>query len=308
MRVSLGLPTDKVHLGPEFLSAEAVTSCAAAAEAAGFDAVFVTEHPVPGDRWLATGGHHALDPFVALSFAAAGTSSIRLHTNLLVLPYRNPLLTAKSVASLDVLSGGRMIMGVGVGYLEPEFEALGADFDGRAFAVDDAIVAMKKAWTGESFTHEGAGYRATGNTSQPVPHQRPHPPIWVGGNSKAAMRRAVTWGQGWSPIPSPKKAEGRLGTPGIESVADLGERIKIFEEYAEAAGRRGELDIVCLPQVLSGFGDGKWSASAVIEEASALAALGCTWLAVTLPATSRESYLADIERFGELVLRWIRRL
>ena len=142
MRASLGLPT---HQGGELSSAAAIAAMASGAEAAGFDAVFVTDHPFPGDRWLATGGHHALDPFVALSFAAAATRDLRLHTNLLVLAYRNPFLSAKAVATLDSLSEGRVIVGIGAGYLEPEFEALGVDFAERNELTDEAIVALRAA-------------------------------------------------------------------------------------------------------------------------------------------------------------------
>ncbi|HEY5165265.1 MAG TPA: TIGR03619 family F420-dependent LLM class oxidoreductase, partial [Acidimicrobiia bacterium] len=167
MKVSLGLPTHQV--GGELAAADGIAEVSVAAETAGFDAVFVTDHPFPSDRWLATGGHHALDPFVALSFAAAATTRLRLHTNLLVLAYRNPFHSAKAIASLDVLSNGRVIVGVGAGYLEAEFEALGVDFDARNDLTDDAIAAMRTAWTGESVAAAGRGWRAPGNTMQPVP-------------------------------------------------------------------------------------------------------------------------------------------
>lgn len=107
MRFILSLPFMSHPQNPDFLTQEAVATVAQAAEAAGFDAVSVTEHPIPEDDWLASGGHDALDPFVALSFAAAATSTIRLLTNLTVVPYRNPFLLAKSAASLDRLSGVR---------------------------------------------------------------------------------------------------------------------------------------------------------------------------------------------------------
>src|SRR5271167_4543030 len=100
MRFTIGLPTDHVALADEFVNGEAVTTCAAAAEMGRFHACFVTDHPAPDAKWLAGGGHHALDPFVALSFAAAATTRIRVQTHILVLPYRNPLLTAKAVLSL----------------------------------------------------------------------------------------------------------------------------------------------------------------------------------------------------------------
>ncbi|MCH8283798.1 MAG: LLM class flavin-dependent oxidoreductase, partial [Chloroflexi bacterium] len=128
-----------MNLGEEFVSAAGVMEVSRAAEAAGFDAVTVTDHPFPEDEWMRSGGHNALDPFVALSFAAAATTRLRLLTSIYVLPYRNPFLAAKSVASLDALSGGRVIFGIAAGYLEPEFEALGVSFDKRNELTDEAI-------------------------------------------------------------------------------------------------------------------------------------------------------------------------
>jgi alkanesulfonate monooxygenase SsuD/methylene tetrahydromethanopterin reductase-like flavin-dependent oxidoreductase (luciferase family) len=145
MKISLGLPTQRVDRAAEFVTAEAIAEMSRAAETAGFDAVYVTEHPIPQTQWMDSGGHHALDPFVALSFAAAATTTLRVQTHLCVLPYRNPFLTAKTVASLDALSGGRVILGVGTGYLQDEFEALGVDFAERNDLTDEAIVTMKAA-------------------------------------------------------------------------------------------------------------------------------------------------------------------
>ncbi len=163
MRFSVTLPTDRVQLADEFVTGEAVMEMAAAAEAAGFDAVSVTEHPFPDEEWMASGGHHALDPFVALSFAAAATQRIRLQTNLCVVPYRNPFLCAKSVASLDRLSRGRFIFGVGAGYLAPEFAALGVDFEHRNEVMDENLRAMKRAWSEENIEIEGRGFAARGH-------------------------------------------------------------------------------------------------------------------------------------------------
>ena len=203
MQMSVRLPTHRVDRGDEFLSPGAIGELSSAAEAVGFGAVFTTEHPFPGDQWLAHGGHHALDPLVALSFAAAATSKIRLHTNLFILAYRNPFMAAKGIASLDVLSGGRVTIGTGAGYLEPEFTALGVPFADRGDRTDEAIRAMKAAWTGESVTWDGEFFQAPGNTMLPVPVQQPHPILWIGGNSRRAIRRAVELGDGWCPFPNP---------------------------------------------------------------------------------------------------------
>src|SRR6478752_3449164 len=218
MRFTIGLPTDHVGHAAEFVTGEAVMACARAAEEAGFDACFVTDHPAPDIKWLAGGGHHALDPFVALSFAAAATTRIRVQTHILVLPYRNPLLTAKSVLSLDVLSGGRVILGVAPGYLKPEFAALGVDFDERNELTDEAIDVMRRIWTDDEVATEGRHFRTRGTTMLPHPPQQPHPPIWIGGNSTAAIRRAVDRAQGWVPFPNPGGLTSRVRTPALSNV------------------------------------------------------------------------------------------
>lgn len=247
------------------------------AEALGIDAVFVTDHPAPPTSWLERSGHPTLDPFVVLSFIAAATTTLRVHTNLLVLPYRHPLTTAKAVASLDSLSHGRLILGVGVGYLAEEFAALGLDVDERGAMMEDALIAMRQAWEGEPF-----GQYDT--VVAPVPAQHPHPPIWVGGNSRAAMRRAVLYGQGWSPMPSPKAAASVLGTPGIESVDELGARIAMLHEIAAAEGRTDRLDVAVIPTSLSGFAQGTpVSTTDVLEEIADLRSVGATALVVSLP-------------------------
>jgi len=249
------------------------------AEAAGISAVYVTDHPAPPLRWLERGGHPTLDPFVALSFVAAATTTLRVHTNLVVLGYRHTLLTAKAVASLDALSGGRLILGVGVGYLDAEFRALGVDPTDRAGLADDALVALRQAWTGEPFGAEGTIIR-------PRPAQHPHPAIWVGGNSRAAMRRAVAYGQGWSPMPSPMSAASTLGTPGIESTDELAVRIQRLHIMADEAGRTDRLDVAAMPTTLSGFGadrDRPWTPAAVLDEIGRLREAGTTALVIDLP-------------------------
>jgi probable F420-dependent oxidoreductase len=292
MRFTLQLPTHQVSAGEEFVSAAAVGEMARAAENAGFDAVFVTDHPFPGERWMASGGHHALDPFVALAFAAAATSRIRLHTHILVLPYRNPFIAAKAAATLDVMSGGRLILGVAAGYLKSEFHALGADYEHRNEVSDEAIRAMVMAWTGEGVELRGRGFSARGNRMQPRPVQKPHPPIWVGGNSRAAIRRAVELGQGWVPFPNPRKDAARRGTPPLETLDDLRARLAYARERAEAAGRRESLDVCFAPL------DGDLSVARLREAAEELGGLGVTWMALSVPAPSRAAWCRETARLG----------
>jgi probable F420-dependent oxidoreductase len=302
VHVSYGLPTHRVDLGEEFLSAAAVGELAAAAESAGFGAVYTTEHPFPGDTWLDHGGHHALDPLVVLSFAAAATSTIRLHTHLFIPAYRNPFLAAKGIASLDVLSGGRVILGLGSGYLEPEFEALGGPFVDRNDRTDEAITAMQAAWSGESVTFEGSGFRATGNTMLPRPHQRPRPTLWIGGNSRRAVRRAVESADGWSPFLSSTRAAARTRTSPLESSDDLAGSLAYAGRHAEAVGRQEPLTVVYVPEGLSMTDDGSVDEQRVVDSIESLEAIGVSWVTVALPGATRRAQLAAIDRFGSAVI------
>jgi probable F420-dependent oxidoreductase len=302
MRVSYGLPTHRVDRMEEFLSAAAIGELSSAAEGAGFAAVYTTDHPFPGDAWLAHGGHHALDPLVALSFAAATTTSVRLHTNLFIAAYRNPFVAAKGIATLDVLSGGRVVLGIGTGYLEPEFEALGASFADRNDRTDEALAAMRAAWSGRSTVFDGAGFRAPGNTMLPVPHQSPHPPIWIGGNSRRAIRRAVESADGWSPFPNPARVASRTRTAPLETAADLARSLAYATEYAESIGRTDPLTVVFIPEGLSMGGAETFDADRVVASMEELAAIGVTWVSVALPGDTRRQQLASMERFATTVL------
>ncbi len=309
MQISLGLPTNRVGQGAEFVSAAAITELARAAEAGGFDAVYVTEHPFPDARWLETGGHHALDPFVALSFAAAATERVRLQTNLVVLAYRNPFLAAKAIASLDVLSGGRTIIGIGAGYLEGEFRALGVDPARRNELTDEAIRAMTAAWSGEEIRYDGDGFTAAGNVMLPRPVQSPRPPLWIGGNSRRAMRRVVELADGWAPMPTAGAAvaTGRLKTANIETVGALAERIGELRQLFADAGRDADPTIAFTPPSLLMTRQGESVSSAqLVDEAGQLAAAGVSWLTVSFPARSRHDFLAAMDRFAAEVIPQLR--
>ncbi len=300
--MSLGLPTHRVDLGAEMASADAISAMSAAAESAGFDAVFVTDHPFPDDRWLTHGGHHTLDPFVTLSIVAASTTTLRLHTNLLVLAYRNPFLSAKAVATLDVVSGGRTILGIGAGYLEGEFSALGVDFAERNELTDEAILAMKAAWTGETVSMRGRRFQAEANTALPRPLQRPHPPIWVGGNSRRAIRRAVELADGWMPMPSPARIAPRLHTAALESIDDLRRRLDYARAAAHEVGRSEPLEVVFMPSGTDMMSIPNPDPDLVVASAAQLASVGVTYLTVTLPGESRTEFLDNVAGYGETVL------
>lgn len=303
MRFSVQLPTHRVEKAGEFASGEAVAEMARAAEDAGFDACFVTDHPFPGDRWMAAGGHHSLDPFVCLTWAAAATRRIRLQTNILVLPYRNPFLTAKAAATLDVLSGGRLILGAAAGYLKSEYRALGADFEHRNEVTDEAIVAIRRAWTEGGIELAGRGFEARGNTMLPRPLQQPHPPIWVGGNSRRAARRAVELGDGWVPFPNARQHATHQRTAALESLDDLAERLAWLRGHAEQTGRTAPLDVCCAPFGVDMFADAAPDPGALAGQVKDLAALGVTWTALSLPAPSRAGWCEAVAELGPALAR-----
>jgi probable F420-dependent oxidoreductase len=143
----------------------------------------------------------SVETFSILGVVAGATEKLRLVTSVLVLPYRNPVLTAKMVASLDVLSGGRVTLGVGVGWLKEEFEALDSpDFERRGGVTDEWIAIFKQLWGRSPASFDGKFYKYTDIRCEPFPLQKPHPPIWVGGHSKAALRRTARHGDGWHPV------------------------------------------------------------------------------------------------------------
>ena len=292
MRYCVSLQTDQVAKGDEFASGAAIAEVARAAEAAGFDAVFVTEHPFPENEWLSTGGHHALDPFVALGAAAAATTRLRVLTNLCVVPYRNPFLLAKAAATLDVVSAGRLILGCGAGYLEAEFAALDQNFGDRNERFDAAITAMKAAWTGEPVDVAGRAH-----TMLPRPVQSPHPPIWIGGNSRRAMRRAVELADGWMPFPNPAESAARRKTPELSTIEQLAARLTEVHEHEAATGRTLS-DVMFSPVGVDVYGARSWDTEQFRDVAGRMEELGVSMLAVHIPAPSRAEYCDLLAGFG----------
>jgi probable F420-dependent oxidoreductase len=171
------------------------------AEAAGFDSLWAGAHvvlpdPRPPDSPMDP-DDPILDPVVALAFVAAHTERVLLGTGVIILPQRQPLVLAKELASLDVLCGGRLIAGIGAGYFEPEFRALGVALAERGARTDEYLAAMRAVWAGSRASYEGRFVSFSEMTAYPLPVQRPGPRIVVGGHSEAAYRRAVTAAHGW---------------------------------------------------------------------------------------------------------------
>jgi len=185
----------------EHASPDAIGETARAAEELGYDSVWVMDHVVVPDV-PAAGQFTPLvyDPFMTLAYVAAKTERVRLGTSALIVPYRSPLVQAKMLSTLDALCRGRLIVGVGVGWLRQEFEALGAPFGKRGALTDEYIEAMRALWASDGPTSfHGPTIHFDNVLCEPEPVQRPHPPLWIGGGSEAALRRTVKVGSAWHP-------------------------------------------------------------------------------------------------------------
>jgi probable F420-dependent oxidoreductase len=288
-----GTEADMLEAGP---LAEVAVAC----ERAGFAAVALTEHPVPGARWLSSGGHQSLDPLVALGYVAGATTRLKLLTNLVVAPYRNPFLLAKAAATVDKLSGGRLILGLGAGYQKSEFFALGIDFEERNALFDEALDALPLHWGGEPFSFEGRHFNARDVIARPRPVQRPIP-IWIGGNSRLSRRRVVGKAQGWMPMMGGAQLVKTARTVAIESLAQLAEMIGEVKNAAVEAGRTDRLDF------LSSYQDRTIETPAAEadrhrEKFAEIERAGVTNLIISVSAGETAQTLGLIEAFGATYL------
>ncbi len=299
MKINVSMPFDDTDLAEEFITPEAVVEIAQLVERLGFNGANVTDHPCPTARWRDSGGHDAQDPFVMLSFIAAATKTLRLQTGILVLPYRNPFIAARSASTLDVFSNGRVTLGVGAGYLKGEYFALGVDFDKRNELMDEYILAMKAAWSGEEFNFEGTGYSARGNRVRPKPVQNPHPPIYIGGNSKRALRRAVELADGWNPFFTGGLSTNTTRTQAFNGEVDLVEGINYMKEHCEKVGREKMPDVFMASILQSGA---ESSPQAIIDAIGRYRELGVCGVGTGFLAESRAEWCDKATAFAEDVI------
>jgi probable F420-dependent oxidoreductase len=195
-------PPNADYLGFQ-ATTEGIIQTACKAEALGFDAIFVNDHIIVDGSSRSDVWANTYDPFIALSFIAAHTSRIPLGTSVLIMPYRNPMVTAKMIATLDQMSGGRVIVGIGVGWSEAEYSALGVPFHERGARTNEYLHIWKACWGPDDVSFAGKFFSFANMRINPKPLQQPHPPIWVGGSSQAALRRAAEFAQVWQPTPTP---------------------------------------------------------------------------------------------------------
>ena len=183
---------------------QGIVESACKAEEQGFDAIMVNDHVIVEDSpRLAESWGNVYDPLVVLSYVAAKTSRAMLGTSVLILPYRNPVVTAKMFATLDQMSGGRAIVGAGAGWSESEFAALGEPYRERGARTTEYLEIFKACWAEGKSTFHGKFFNFEDMHVNPKPLQQPHPPIWVGGSSRASLRRAARFAQVWAPTPTP---------------------------------------------------------------------------------------------------------
>ena len=302
LQFNLMFPMRAVKHWDRWSDGVSIGEVAKAVEDAGFMGFSMSEHPYPDKEWLARGGHHAFDPFVSLSFAAAATTRLRLMTYILVAGYRSPYLTAKSAASLDTLSGGRFTLGTGAGYLKSEFEALNADFSSRGALLDEAIDAWKATWEGRD--HQGPRFGVTDHVALPLPPTPGGPPIWIGGNSKAAKRRVVEIADGWLPMAQSEETAAITRTPALPDIATLAQWIGSINTQRAQAGR-APADVAFVPfeaDRLQSGGCGEFCA-AVRPQLAEYAEAGVTWITVEPASRSFADFLTDINELATELIR-----
>lgn len=299
LEIPLGVPTPG-----EFQTLDAIVEMSAALDRAKADAAFVTDHPSPDTNWLHQGmGHDALDPFAALSTLGAINRRLMLHTNIVVAGYRNPFLLAKSAATVQTLSEGRLILGMGAGYQKVEFDALGSDFRRRGKLFDEALQVLRLAWGKGPVSYKGMDFNAV--EVEPRPTLNKTPPIWIGGSSPAAMERAGKYGDGWCPFFAAPGMSAANKEIAVTSIPDLKERRAKIEEVRQREGRTGHFDLSAGPPIKVGF-RGNGSVQEYIDGISEIIEAGATWISVLIPHSTRSAYVEDVLWFGEEVIAKIR--
>jgi probable F420-dependent oxidoreductase len=283
----VGFPLGQIGSVVDGSPYEIVSRIARAADDGGFDFVCAQDHILAPREWASDrNATRWFDPFAILSFVAAITTRVRLLTDVLILPYRTPFTVAKFAASLDALSQGRMVLGVAAGYLEREFRIIGAEFDRRGDYTDEAIEAIKAAWTNEWIDFDGEFISAHDVSVSPQPVQQPRPPIWVGGNSMRALRRAVVHADGWTPFRGSPQAIGEA-----------------LSRARDDFGLERPLD-VAVPIRHGVYTDDKTTidADSIRTQADAFEKAGVTYCKIGFRGPGLDDFLRAIDRFSNEVI------
>jgi probable F420-dependent oxidoreductase len=310
-----------IHFGTRgcLASRDNIMVLAQRAEALGYAYLGVADHLIVPDHtsvrypytadgvWPGAPTGECLDAIATLCFLAGCTRRIKLLTSVAVVPHRPPVLAAKLFLTADVLSGGRAVAGVGVGWMREEFEALGAPpFEARGAVTDEYLQAWKSLWTEQRPAMQGQHVRFDNVVFMPKPDSKPHPPIWVGGESAPALRRTVRFGDAWYPVSNNQQIL-------LNTAERLGHGVQRLHRVAEQAGRDpASIDIAYVwfmppswtarqnpdggRQMFSG------SAADMLEDAAALEAAGARHVIVYLQRPTIEQTLESMQRFAEEVI------
>lgn len=290
-----------------------------AGEAAGFHSVMIADHiavpvecgsvyPYTADGVFPSKGD-ALEQLALMAFVAGATERLRIVSSVMIVPHRNPVFTAKALATIDVLSDGRVTVGMGVGWFREEFEALQApDFDRRGAVTDEYIEIFKTLWTQSPVSHEGAFYSFAALRCEPLPVQKPHPPIWIGGHSRPALRRAARYGDGWHPV----GAVAASPLPPEEMRLKLDELKRLTEEAGRDFGKIAISFKAPLYEPTMMVVDGKrrrftGSAEQVADDIHEYGALGVSELIFDFRGGTIEASLESMDRFTREVMPLTRR-
>ena len=294
MKIGVWIPNCRHLATPEIIKTTAVR-----AEALGYDSVWVSDHVVVPHANVVNFGETIFDPLITLGVVAGATRRVQLGTTVLIIPYRNAVVTAKMISSLDALSGGRVLFGIGAGWVAAESAMLGLPFKERGAMTDEYLRAMQELWTSRRPAFNGAYTQFNDLVFEPKPIQKPHPPIWVGGHSKAALRRTAEFGAAWHPINRPVEelrasqaeiarlcqARGRANVPALTLRNDV--RIVRPGETAPKSAHAG--------RVLAG------SPADLVEQIGELAAVGVEHLVCEFLAADGRELEEQMATFAERV-------
>lgn len=286
MKVGVNL----INFGPS-ASPDVLRRWAGLTESLGYHLLMTSDHIAVtrdvGQRYPAP----FYEPLSTLGWLAGITQRVAIGSTVIILPYRSPLETARAFANIDQLSGGRCILGVGIGWAREEFAALGVPFEKRGAIADDYLAAIKRLWTADSASFDGRHVRFIEVDSRPRPVQRPHPPIWVGGASDAAMRRAIRYGDAWHPIRIRESWFRDEGIPRLRALADREGR------PAPALCPRIRLRLTDAPCPEDTRVMGEGTVDQVRRDMAALEALGCTHVLL-------DTYYDDVEATRRYEAAW----
>ena len=270
-----------------------VLSLARRAEELGFDSVWASEHVFNTSYvYDRIGNRPYYEPLAILSYVAATTSKVLLGTSVLVIPYHNPIKLAKTAATLDVMSGGRLVLGIGVGVIEQEMEAMGVPFAERGAFTDEAIAVMKELWSQEDPNFQGRFSSFSGMKFSPKPVQQPNIPLVIGGASRAAIRRAARAGNGWHPTAMPPE--------------DLSQAMRYLHERTAAVGRDSSEVPVSISIPMGEGREGRFSLgndpAEIVQNARAFQELGVRRIVVSPNTRNAAEMLPTMEMLASEVM------